>query len=375
MELEPGETLGGTVIKVSIPEARSWHVSFGLDNLGQRSTGQHQYSMSFIKDNFIGIGDQFSFFWAEDLTLTNHEPFTGRRKYGGNNSFSSYFSIPYGYWTFSTNLSHFKYKTTIFGYYGDYITNGETDLLGLQADRVIHRDANGKTSIGFGLNRRKVNAYIAGYRLETGSYKLTTLQASLSHNRRLLGGYASGSFNYTRGIPWLGATEDHKGASFARTGFDKYSLNLSWYRPFQLGERNFYYSFSGYGQISPQTLYGPERVQIGGYSTVKGFHEDSITGDKGAYFRNELGWNVPWFEALQAGSALHGMQIYAAYDCGFIRKDRKDSFERGAVRGVALGLRTLGDFSLSLAVAKALSAPDFVRKKNTEFYASVAYKF
>lgn len=375
MELEPGEALGGTIIRVFLPEVKSWQVSAGLDNLGQRSTGENQYSLSAIKDNYLGIGDQFSLFWTEDLAMLDDEPFTSRRKYGHNNSFSAYMSIPCGYWTFSSNLSKFRYKTAIFGEFADYKTNGDTELFGLQVDRVVHRDASGKTTFGFGLNRRAVNAYIAGYRLEAGSYKLTTLQASLSHTRHLFGGFASAGLTYTRGVDWLGSTPDPGGPSRARGGFDKYSLNLSWYRPFQLGARNFYYSVSGYGQTSPQTLYGPERVQIGGYGSVRGFNEDSITGDTGAYCRNELGWNLPWFEALSSGSALYGAQVYVAYDYGFIHKDSKDAFERGDLRGVAIGLRTLGDVSLSLLVAKAVGSPSFVKEKDSELYASFSYTY
>jgi hemolysin activation/secretion protein len=375
MDLEPGESLGGTIINVSMPEAKSWKASMGVDNLGQRSTGKHQYSLSLIKDNFVGIGDQFSVFWNEDLFFTDHEPFSNKHKPGHNNSFSSYLSIPYGYWTFSANMSKSKYKTTIFGLFSDYITNGDTELFGLHIDRVIHRDADGKTTFGIGLNRRAVDTYIAGFWLESSSYKLTTLQISLSHSRRLFGGLASGALTWINGVPWLGATRDPGGSSRARTEFDKYSLNLSWYRPLQLAGQNLFYSFSGFGQLSPQKLYGPERIQIGGQSSVRGFHEESITGNQGAYFRNELGWNLPWFETLKEGSTLNGVQVYVAYDFGFIHKNSKDSFERGQMQGVALGMRTLGDLSISLTIGKAMDAPDFVKKKQTELYASVSYTF
>ncbi len=373
MELEPGTELGATTVKVYTPELRSYRGNVRLDNLGQRNTGKTQYSLSFEKDNYIGLGDQVAVYWTEDVPFWENSFHSGE-EIGHNQSLSAYVSFPIGYWTIYANASSSKYDTTIFGQQGNYESSGETNAGSVQLERVIHRDAHSKTSASVGLNLRDTNSYIENFYLESSSYNLTTLDVSLSHNRRLLGGVASLRLAYTRGMPWFGAGNDFSsGPSAPKSKFDKYSATLSWYRPITLGEQGFYLNALAHGQLSPQTLYGAERISIGGRSSVRGFDEESITGDSGFYARNELGWNLPWFECLKKVRTLYGMQLYAAYDYGYIKKDKRDPYERGAMQGVAVGLRSLGDLSFDLTYSKALRAPGFINKPTDEVYALVSY--
>lgn len=225
-----------------------------------------------------------------------------------------------------------------------------------------------------GLNYRDTNTYIERIQLESSSYSLATLEASASHNRRVLGGVASLRLVYTRGMPWFGAGYDYSsGPSAPKSEFDKYSATLSWYRPFAIGEERLYWNALAHGQLAEQTLYGAERISIGGRSSVRGFHEETITGDEGFYLRNELGWNTPWFENLQNSNILYGLQLYAAYDYGYIKKDKRDPYERGSMQGVAVGLRSLGDLNFDITFSRALKAPDFIDKRGSEIYAVFSY--
>lgn len=373
MELEPGSELGGTLVKVYTPDSRTWRGNVRLDNLGQRSTGKTQYSLSFEKDNYVGLGDQLAVYWTEDTPFWERS-FRSGDEIGRNNSLSSYLSFPLGYWTIYANASTSKYHTTIFGEMANYKTNGETNSGSLQLERVVHRDANSKTSASIGLNLRDTNTFIEGFYLESSSYRLSTLETSLSHNRRIWGGVGSIRMSYTRGLPWFKAGHDFSsGPSAPKSKFDKYSATLSWYKPFAVGEQRLYWNAMAHGQLAPQTLYGAERISVGGRNSVRGFHEDSITGDKGFYFRNELGWNAPWFASLQQNSTMYGLQLYAAYDYGYIRKDKRDPFERGVMQGMALGVRSLGDFSFDITWSKALKEPEFIRERSSEIYAVFSY--
>ena len=108
---------------------------------------------------------------------------------------------------------------------------------------------------------------------------------------------------------------------------------------------------------------------------MRGFLEDSITGENGAYARNEMGWNLPWFESLIDTGPLNGWQLYVAYDAGFIVRDGHDPYEQGTMQGAAVGVRSLGDVSIEVTAAKSLDAPAFVRDRDMEWYASIRYKF
>ncbi len=380
MELVPGQRAGGTVVKVTYPRKRSWRGGGGADNLGQSSTGQMQYNLFVEKDNLMGIGDQFAAYWSEDARPLNSSFYPERHNDGHNHSFSAFFSVPWGYWTFSGNFSRFTYDSTIHGMNARYSSSGETATNSMQIERVLHRDAEGKTSLAASLNNRSVDSWIESTRLETGSYDLNTLVVTASHNRRIFGGVASAGLSWTRGLDTFGATKQKQhGHSVPQSLFDKYSASLSWYRPLSVpmfgGDQRLYWSLSAQGQLTPDTLYGPERIQIGGYGSVRGFREDSIAGDQGAYVRNEFGWDLPWFETLKNKGPVTGVQVYAAYDYGRLVADSRDPYERGTMQGAALGLRTLGDCSLNVSVARALDHPAFVRARDAEWYASIRYSF
>lgn len=374
MELEPGETLGGTVIRVRNATVRSWRAAAGFDNYGQESTGRGMYSLSFEKDNFMGIGDQFAIYWSQDMPCW--EDMRAHDRQGNNSSLSAFFSIPFGYWTFSGSLSRSKYNTYIYGMETRYTASGVTDTTNLRVERVIHRDAEGKTSLFAGFTHRNVDNYIDQVRLLLSSYNLTTMELGFSHNRRLLGGLAGAGVTYSRGMHAFGASESEDTEHFTpQSEFDKYSLMLSYYRPFIMLEQQLYWNMSAYGQFSDQTLFGPERIQIGGRSSVRGFQEDSITGDKGFYIRNEAGWNLPWFDGWRDKGPVNGIQLYAAYDYGMLHPDSYDTYERGRMQGIAAGLRSLGDLSLEVSAAKAIEHPAFVKTRDMEFYIAARYTF
>jgi hemolysin activation/secretion protein len=373
MEFTPGESLGGTIVLVSDRQKRTWRSGLGVDNLGQKATGQSQYTLSFEKDNFMGLGDQWAAYWTESSPYLDGVLF-GHKEIGHTRNFSAFGSIPYGYWLFSANFSRFAYDTTIFGMNTSYATRGETECISAQAERVLHRDADSKTALSFSLACRSVATFIEGVKLITSSYLLSTGEFSLSHNRRLLGGVAGFRFGYTRGLPLFGSTRIADSTRLTpRSRFDKYGASLSWYRPFSAGGERLYWNLEIQGQYSPQTLYGPERIQIGGRSSVRGFHEDSITGDAGVYARNELGWDLPWFASLREAGPVNGWRIFGAYDYGTLRRDKKDPYERGRMQGVAVGLRTQGALGLEFVLSKALDYPRFIRARDVECYASLKY--
>ena len=372
--MEPGASVGETVVRIAYPEERTWRIGLGMDNLGQRTTGQTQYSFSFTKDNFMGLGDQWAVYWTEAVKLSEHELFRSEKNYGDSNSFAGYFSIPYGYWTFSTNFSRYIYETTIYGGYTSYRHNGDTTLQSFQAEKIIHRDGQSKTSIASSFAHRENNVYIEREKLSAGSYKLSTFAGSLSHTRRMLNGIMNVSLTYTRGLNWLDSRSRGESPMDPHAKFDKYSTSLYWCRPFGTDEKRFAWTSSFYGQWSPQTLYNAERVQIGSRHTVRGFHESSIGGDKGGYLRNEISWNAPWPKVL-SGDVLRGVQLYSSYDYGALVEDERDPFEKGEMHGVGFGLRTLGNLNADFCVGIPVKAPSYVKKRDYELYLSLTYTF
>jgi hemolysin activation/secretion protein len=183
----------------------------------------------------------------------------------------------------------------------------------------------------------------------------------------------------SHGLPFMGAEYDRNPTpTTPRAQFTKMTFGGSYYRPFDLGGANFSWSSRFSGQWSEHTLYSAERFSIGSRYSVRGFHEDSLSGDTGGFIRNELTLNVPDFseQSPNAAKVLGTMQLYAGYDVGAIKTDDKEAEERGTLQGAAFGVRTSGGYLvMDMSVAKPLDAPAFMQNDDYEFYTSIKFSF
>lgn len=371
-ELVPGATPGTTNVRISNQPMKTWRASVGLDNSGQQATGRDQYLLHFSKDNLLGFNDLLSLSVNGDLRAL--QGFPQRSK-----AFNAYYSVPYGWWTFTGSLGVSDYVSSVYGAGLEYGTKGDSTTASLDIDRVIHRDAVSKTVAGASLTRRETRNFLEGQKLETRSRTLSSFGASLSHSRRVAGGVAQGRIEYIQGLPVFGAErDDNPEPDEPRSQFTKLSLSAAYNRMFSLGLANLTWSTQALGQWSPHTLPGEERLCVGSRDTVRGFHEDSLSGDIGGYIRNELSLNV--FDAAKGSSSLAGwmesLDIYVGYDIGFIRGDDKEDGERGVVRGVTAGIRsTGGHVLLDAAVSRPVEAPSFLDDEGLQVYTTMKYAF
>ncbi len=373
MELVPGTEPGTSRIVVENTPSKTWRASVGLDNSGQDSTGRNQYLLSLAMDNLVGINDLLSLNMNadSDAWLTDEHQKSA--------TFNGFYSVPLGYWTFSGSVSYYDYRTYISSSGVDYSSYGDTTTTTLSADRVIHRDANSKTALNLSLTHRDIQNYFNGERLASTSQVLSSLGASLNHSHRILGGIATGQIGYAHGVPILGAKRDRNPSlDTPRAQFSKFTAYGSFYRPFQLGQANFSWNTQLSGQWAPHTLYSAERISIGSRYTVRGFHDDSLSGDIGGYMRNELTLTLPDVKGKSPTAAdwLGQVQLYAGYDAGIIRRDKKEDEEQGSLQGAVLGFRTSGGrVVVDCAVSRPLAAPTFLEKSELEFYSSIKYSF
>lgn len=375
MRIEPGAQAGASRVLISNVQTRAWRLSAGVDNLGQESTGLAQYTLGFEKDNFLGCNDQLAVYWTSAMPRVAGQ--FGNPWEGYSDSLSALFSVPFGYWLLSGSASRFNYTTQVAGLNQDYTSSGTTTAARLNLDRVIWRDAAGKLSLGTFIQYRDVVNRFEGERLAASSYRLTTTGLTAAYVRRMLGGVLTLQAERIWGLPGMSwSLPGPVGSATPHVNFSKTTGTLGWYRPFNVGEQQWAWSLSAYGQASEQTMYGAERLYLGSSYTVRGFKETPVGGDCGGYVRNELTWTVPerWLGPLK-NSPMGSLRLFAAYDYGGITRDHKDPYEWGELQGMALGLRTGGDFSAEAVWSHPLSAPDYVREKDDVWYLTVRYTF
>lgn len=355
--LAAGKAQGGSVLDVKIEKTRPWHFSLSSDNLGSLSTGRYQTRADFGADNILGLNDEWQFGYQR--SMERHPLRLGAARPNGN-SLTGSVSIPYGYWTFGLNASWSNYRSSIEGLLSQIETSGGSLSFSPFVTRVLHRDQISKTWLTGRVTWKENENFVLGSRVDVSSRVLSVATVELGHSRQMLGGQASASLGYHRGLKILGAFDDAAAAAGSPRGqFEKLSASLGYQRAFDLGETAMIFSSSLSGQWSPDDLFGSEQMSAGGYSTVRGVREAVLYADTGIVMRNELSLLLPGFDDGRAAEALGRLEPYAAIDLGNTVSDASGNSVGGNLVGAAVGLRNRGGrINFDVSYSDILSMPD-----------------
>lgn len=358
LELTPGEQVGGSRIGLKGEREKPWRVSATRNNDGDRSTGQQQMGLGLDWDSPLGLADQLSL-------RANQDAVSDHWRHSDNQSL--YYSVPYGWWTFNYAYSQSFYRASgdaqgfTFGY------DGTSKNHALRAERVLHRDNVSKTGISFGLSQLRTRNYIDENFIDTSSVSITETQLNLNHGRRIGSAFINLDAGWQQGIGALDAQRDspHDGP---QSRYNKYSLTLSYLQPFRLWGESFSFDSLATGQRSEDELYSPQRISLGGVSSVRGLQDQTLTGDSGGYWRNQLRWRraVTW-QPLQPLLQEYGVAF--AYDVGVIEGRSSNPDERGRVSGNALEFNARGkNLATSVSFARSLERPGIIEKRERPVY-------
>lgn len=333
MELIPGSEPGKTNILIKNQPGPAETGTLALDNYGSESTGNNRATLTLGFDNPLGIND----YWFLSLS---------RNASAGNNPLSQStmlnFDIPYGYFNFTGTYSQSKYKSLITTPVQTLVTSGGTHTPSLGVQYVLDRSQTDKFTLSSQLVHTNTKNYIEGSLLTSSSRKQSVLNVDLTRVFSALDGSWTVSGGISKGLEWLGAVElPNAGVgTVPREKFIKLNLSASYTRPFKLMDSNASWSSSIKAQHTGNFLYGSQQIAIGGLYTVRGYDGTSIAGDRGLYWRNDVGLSFPGFTDPTTSKLMGKFQIYFALDAGYI--DDREGQSGGALAGAAIGLRNLG---------------------------------
>lgn len=359
IEILPADKQGWSVVHLTATPEFPLFASASVDNSGQKSTGVGQINGGLTGNNLLGLADSWFVSGGRSSAFSNAKD---------AQNFAAGVSVPYGYSLLDYSYSWNNYLSTINNNGYLWRSSGDTETHRVNLSHVLFRNGDIKTGVSLGLSHRINHNYLDDVLLESSSRKLTSLLFGLNHTQKMFGGVATFNPTFSRGMPWLGAESDgSKNGDLPKAQFRKWSLNASFQRPVA---ENLWWLASAYGQWSPDRLYGSERMTIGGESSVRGFKEQTISGDNGAYWRNEL--NYPLFTLPVIGQ----VSALAALDGGWLHSDRLDSYSAGTLWGSAAGLSTAsGHVSSSFTVGLPLVYPDWLGPDHVTVYYRVAVAF
>jgi len=342
IDIQPGKRPGYSSVALRRTSTRlPVSVSFGADNGGQKSTGTGQMNAGVVLDNPLRLADQWS------LSASRDDAFHHDRR---SRSLSGGVTLPYGYWLFSYQAAWNDFYQHIPIQDARYRYAGNAVVQRLDVNRTLLRDGRQKLALDLGVSRRRTENKLAGQRLTNSSVTVASLSAGLNYSRTLSGGYLTLNPTVSHGLSGLGASRDDPAAPYAaRSKFRKLSLSASYFYPLT---PSLYYLTSAYGQASADNLYSGERISLGGQYSVRGFKEQYLTGNRGAYWRNELNWQ------LGPVPVIGDVSLTAALDGGWLRSETHQ-VDGGSVAGAALGLAINNRwFNQAFTVGKPLAHPN-----------------
>ena len=360
MELAPGKAVGGSDVLVKNSAQKPWRAGVSYGNDGQRSTGRQQAGTSFDWDNPLGLSDQLSL-------RAGHDVVSDTRK-NSRNAMLNY-NLPFGWWNLNYSYSESEYRSQAQANGFSFKQSGDSQNHQLRLERVIYRDALSKTSLSTGVSYLSTHNYIEDSKLALSSNRISEAQFGINHGRRIGSAFLNIDLGMQDGIGAFDAQSNRDvkaGQPDAR--YRKYTATLSYLQPFKLWDESFSFTSLMTGQHSEDVLFSPQRTSLGGQSSIRGYQDQSLTGDSGGYWRNDLRWTRPvtwnWMHTVFAeyGSSL-------GYDQGVISHGRYNPDQHGRMTSDALELFARGpNVAATVTFAHSLERPDAITEREAPIY-------
>ena len=341
-QLIPGEDPGGSFVQVHVEDKRPWHLNLNIRNTGFDSTGVVQASANLGFDNVLGVNDQLRF----GVTST---PFDDRgRKY--SDDFSVSWSAPMGNWLFGLDAGASQYFFILPGINQSYPVEGRSHYGTFWAERLLLRTKTAKLYAYGDLKLTRTRTFIDNQEIATQRRRLSIASLGLRGEKSFEeGGKLTWDLGAKLGLPIFDAYVLDK--SIVDPEFRLLKARLSYEHP--LDEAGTRYKGTLVAQHSGDILPGTEQFSIGSWSSVRGFHDDSMYGDSGIYLRNTIEW-----DAYEAASVK--VRMNAGLDLGYVAPSALRRWSQDHLIGVSLGadITFQNRATLNLQLAHALSRPE-----------------
>ena len=343
----PGARPGESEVVLSLRRGNPWKLVAGGDNGGAWATGEWQGNLHAAWDNPLGISDLFSASLSHDLTAY--------RKGSGTRGASLFYSVPAGYWTFTSTWNSYDYAQCIPGNQ-DFVSSGRAQNLDFRVGYLFYRDQTSKDTIQLRTGTRRSRSFLNGTEIEVQHQDTSFIELSLMHMQYLGAAQLDLVGTHRRGVPWFGALDDRIGwASPSPTFYyDLQTLEATLTVPFAIRGHRLSYTGTLRGQHTRDRLYGVEYLSMGNRWTVRGFDGEQTLGSEcGGFFRNEL--------ACPLGP--RAPILYLGLDVGRVYGSNDAMLPGHSMSGAVLGLKgALGKGGcFDLFLGGALHQPDTFR--------------
>ena len=279
------------------------------------------------------------------------------------------YSLPFGWWNLSYSYIDSEYRSRAEANNFKFKQTGDSQTHQVRLERVIHRDALSKTSLNTGIAYLRTNNFIEDSKLALSSNRLSEAQVGINHGRRIGGSFLNIDLGMQNGIGAFDAQANHDpkpGQPDAR--YRKYTATVSYLYPFKLWGESFSFSSLMTGQHSEDVLFSPQRMSLGGQSSIRGYKDQMLAGDSGGYWRNDLRWSRPVTWAwMQPVLTEYGTSL--GYDQGVISHGRYNAEQHGRMSSNSVELFARGkNVAASVTFAHSLERPEAITDREAPIY-------
>lgn len=316
VDIVPGDAPGGSILDAAIAQRRPVAGSVTINNFAGERVGRYQGSAQLAELGQLGFSEVISLFYNRRVDSPG-VPADSR-------GVGAAIAVPAGWWTFTAGGSANRYSQTVVGDVSTFATRGKLDRVAAAVERVVYRDQTAKTSLSFGIARRRARNYINDVEIGIQRQDLTDLEVRLIDRRTIGTVRIDGAIGARFGVGLFGAQDepDDRPDALPSARYKILSADLAVAVPFGGGFIDGYRA-EFHGQLSDKNLFGSDLIQVGGPYTVRGLDSDTAElGRDGFYLRQELGARV-----------ADGFRPYALFDLGQVRRGS------GARGGAGIGLR------------------------------------
>jgi hemolysin activation/secretion protein len=357
VKLLPGTVDNSSIVTVENHPKNTSRVNVSYDNIGSSITGEKRDTIGFTHDNLLHLNDSFNI----SRTANDSDSYNKHR----STSTSGNFSMPLGRHTFTFSASKSSYFF-LTGENKNIRTYGDTLTKTASLDSVLIKNKKFKISSNFNISSRYNQNFQNDEKIEVSSRKASIGTIGLSNTFFLNSASLFLKPSYSKALNILDAKKDAKNlpskAAHAEFNIFKFYGNYGKKLTIPYLKTPASYSFNIDSQISQQKLNGIDQFSSGGFYSVRGFRNSSISGDSGYNIRNEFSANLgqlilPQFNSEKISKNLSYLNYFSLtpfYDYGFVRM--KGGLQSGRLSGTGAKISfNKNNINASFTFSKATS--------------------
>ena len=343
------EQYGSSDLIVNQKRANRIQWQLGIDDSGNKDTGQYQGTVSATIDRPLASNDVLNLSYTHTI-----DPWNNVDSASNNESIYANYRYPYKNWQLQLTHSDYGFDQTLAGLNEDIIYKGRSDNSAIDVQRIIHRDSESKTIATIGGYHGNSKNFFDDIEIEVQRRRFAGWKAGITHQRQTSLGEFNASMQYQRGtgaFSAIAAPESFISEAESQPSILEAQLNLR--SPFYISDASYQYNLQWRGQYSPDVLIPQDRFSIGGRYTLKGSSEEqSLSGEKGMLLQQEIARILPLPNQMT-------LMPYVTVDQGWVDGDSTQYLAGKYLVSTSLGARLYAsNISIDGFVGKSLQAPD-----------------